>query len=89
LCAASRPVKSLPLSKSVSPGCHLRDFLARERVEVDAAGGGEGVQWTSGQRLRSGGSSFAMPGAVEREVRVPGGGAVRDHADRFDAACVG
>ena len=36
LCAASRPVSSLPLSSRRSPGFQRRDFLARERVEVHA-----------------------------------------------------
>jgi hypothetical protein len=78
LAVQQQPVAGLPAG----------DFGRRQRVEVHAADSGDGFQSTFGQP-RSGGSSFAGPRAVQREVRMARGGAVRDHRDGFDAAWVG
>ena len=83
LCAASRPVSSLPDSSSRR---RVSSSRPRSRVSVSRLtrfAVGAGVQCTSGQRARSGGSRLAAPRAVEREVRVPRRRAVRDHADRL------
>ena len=89
LCAASRPVSSLPDSSSVCPGFQLAHFSVRQRVEVHAPAGRGGFQCTSGQQVERGRIERDRPAAVEHEVRVPRRRAVGIIATGFDAACVG
>ena len=80
--------QQLAVEQETLAGLPASDFLAGQRVEVDPFELGAGVHRTSGQRDKSGGSSLAAL-AIEREVGVPGRGAVGNHPIGLLAACVG
>ncbi len=81
LCAASRPVSSLPLSSSTSPGFQLATSsgVIVSRFTRRALCGVVGQLRPVFQRRRI---EHHRAGAVEHEVRVAGGGAVGDHRHR-------
>ena len=71
-------------------GLPRRDFLARQRVEIDARRAAATA--SSARRATPRGPAdraCATPRAVEREMRVARRRAIRNHGDRALAACVG
>jgi hypothetical protein len=84
LCAASRPVSSLPLSSNRSPGCHEATSVGVNTSRFTRRACGDGVQCTSGQRARSGGSNLAAadPSSVKCAWRVAAVGNDRDRQTR-------
>ena len=83
LCAASRPVSSLPLSSRRSPAFQVATILGRERVEIHALRVHVGAPGDVGPVGELGHRELRDAASVEREVRVPRGRAVRDHRDRL------
>ncbi len=81
LCAASRPVSSLPVSSSTSPGFHVGRLLARHRVQVHAPR----CRHVIGQLrpvLQARRVQIHRPAPVQHKVRVPRRRAVGNHRHR-------
>ena len=90
LCAASRPVSSLPDSSNRSPGFQVGDLRAGQgRRATRAARCASALQVTFGHSARSGGSSTAgpVPSSVKCTWRVAAQFGIT--ATGNEAACVG
>ena len=89
LCAASRPVRILPLSSSVCPAFHVATSAFVSASTSTRVAASDGVQRTFGQRDRSGGSSLAapLPSSVKCAWRVAAQLGIMPTG--FDVACVG
>ena len=83
LCAASRPVRSLPDEQQALARLPGGDFFAGQAIERHAARAAHPASSaTFGHCDRSGGDEHRGSGPIEREMRVTRGGAVRDDGHR-------
>ena len=83
LCAASRPGEHPAVQQQRLAGLPGLHFVARQRVEVDAARARASAPRHLRPVLERRRLEHRGAGAVEHEVRVPRRGAVRDHRDRL------